>query len=482
MKNVPDILLVKLPPWDPRTAPLGVAYLATFLKSKNIDIKVLDLNIEMYNSLNDEGKKGWGNEDFHWWISNRFEKRYELLFEQFVGRILSFGTRAIGFSATLPSIPFLNILLGYLKKKAVGRIVIVGGPATFFEEIRTKEFEGNLIDYFIVGDGEAALYELLNNLGDDGGISLGLHLRCRVWKNKPFEKAVCIQAHSIMDMDSIPCPTFEEFDLALYTEGSRCPHFTLPIIFSKGCTRSCTFCSDVVLSRPYRCRDPKKVIKEIIMHVKRYDKLNTFRLNDLSLNANLKFLDEFCEIVILEGLKIKWYGQAQVRPDMDVDLLHKMKKAGCRQLDLGVESFSDHVLSLMRKRYAAKEAIDFLRAAKEAGIETNILLIVGYPGETEEDFKDSLDIVRGNSKYIDRIGSLNICGMPVGSELRRSPHKYNYFFPPDSDWVTIDHTNTYEVRRRRFIEVIRCCNELNLRVESCLDLEIFEEGNNKSKA
>lgn len=474
MGNKKEILLVELPPWDPRTTPLGIAYLATFLKLKGINVKVFDLNIEMYNSLNDERKKGWGNEDFHWWQSKKLEERYALMFEQFVDRILSFDIRIIGFSATLPSIPFLNHLLKCLKKKSPDKIIIVGGPATFFSEAR-RDFDASLIDYFVIGDGEIALYELLSNLKDDGKLSLRIPTRCRVWKDNLFDKAICIQTPKIMDLDSLPHPTFEEFDLSLYTEGSRSINFTLPIIFSKGCNRCCTFCSDVVLSRPYRCRKAENVVREISMHIKRYNNISSFRLNDLSFNANLRFLDEFCDRIIAEDIGVKWYGQAQVRPDMDDRLLYKMKRAGCRQFDLGVESFCDHVLLMMRKGYTSAEAIQFLKTTKEAGIETNILLIVGYPGETEEDFKVTLECIKQNAKYIDRVGSLNICGLPVGSELRNYPEKHNILFPSHSDWVTTDFTNTYEVRKRRFNEVIKYCNELNIPVECSLDLEIFEK-------
>jgi hypothetical protein len=470
MKNLSEILLIELPPWDPRTVPLGIAYLATFLKTKGINVKVFDLNIEMYNSESDERKRGWGNEDFHWWQSDRLEGRYLLMFEHFAERILSFDTRVIGFSATIPSVPFLNHLLKCLRKKSSDKIIIVGGPATFFFETR-EEFDKGLIDYLVIGDGEIALYELLSNLKDNGRLTAHALASCKVWKDNLLDRAVCVQTPKIMDLDSLPAPTFEEFNLTSYTEG----HFTLPTIFSKGCTRHCTFCSDVVLSRPYRCRKAENVVKEICMQLNRYSNINTFRLNDLSFNANLKFLDEFCNCIISEGLRIQWYGQAQIRADMDDRLLSKMKKAGCRQFSLGLESFSNHVLSLMRKGYTAQDAVRFLKASKEVGIDNHIAIIVGYPGETEEDFNTTLEYIGRNAAYIDRICSLNICGMPIGSELRRFPEKYNYFFPPHGDWVTNDHTNTFAVRKRRYSEAINYCNKLNIPVDACLDLELFGE-------
>jgi len=471
MNNLPEILLVELPPWDVRTPPLGIAYLSTFLRVKGVDAEVFDLNIEIYNSESDERKKGWGNEDFFWWRSNELEERYLKTFEHFADRILSFNTPVIGLSITIPSISFLNHLLKCLKKKAPDKVIIVGGPGTFFSETR-EAFDNGLIDYIVIGEGETALYELLVNLKKSRRPNLRMPSSCRVWRDQHISgKATCIQMPKIMDIDSIPAPTFEEFNLTSYTEG----HFTLPVIFSKGCNRRCSFCSDVVLSHPYRCRKAGKVIKEIRTHLRRYGNISTFRLNDLSFNADLRFIHEFCGHVMAEGLQFQWYGQAQVRPDMDEELFLKMKRAGCRQFSLGLESFSDNVLSMMRKGYTAKDAVKFLKASKEAGIENHIAIIVGYPGETEDDFNVTLKYIGENAAYIDRICSLNICGMPAGSELRRSPKKFNYFFPAYSDWVTSNYANTYEIRKKRYNEVITFCDKLGIAVDACLDLEIFEK-------
>jgi anaerobic magnesium-protoporphyrin IX monomethyl ester cyclase len=470
VKNLSGILLVELPPWDPRTVPLGIAYLATYLKSKGINAEVFDLNIEMLNAASRKTQTGWGNADFHWWSSDNLEERYASTFEGFADKILSFDMPVIGFSTTIPSVPFLNHLLKYIRKKSPDRVVVVGGPATFFPETRA-EFDKRLIDYIVIGDGEIALYKLLSSLDDKGRLPSRVYFSRNFWKERIFDRAVCVQMPKIRDIDNIPVPTFEEFDLSSYTEGC----FTLPIIFSKGCNRCCTFCSDVVLSNPYRCREASHVVREIKIHLKRYSNIDTFRLNDLSFNANWKFIDEFCNRVIAQDLRIKWYGQAQVRNDMNAGMLLKMRKAGCTQFSLGLESFSDRVLSMMRKGYTAQDAVRFLKASKDAGIDNHIAIIVGYPGETEEDFDITLKYINENKEYIDRICSLNICGMPVGSELRKFQKRFNYFFPPNSDWVSLDYTNTYEIRKRRYNNIIRFCNEQNIPVDACLDLEIFEK-------
>jgi anaerobic magnesium-protoporphyrin IX monomethyl ester cyclase len=472
MKKSDGILLVELPPWDHRVVPLGIAYLATYLKSKGINTQVFDLNIEMYHSIDSETQKGWGNADFHWWSSDNLQERYLQMFGHFIDRILSFDMPVIGFSATIPSVTFLNYTLKYLRERSPEKVIIVGGPATFFREER-KMFNKELIDYIVIGEGEKPLYSILSNLKDGKVPALRGRLPYKAWKDDIFDRALCVQMPNTKDIDSIPPPTFEEFNLSDYTEGG----FSLPIIFSKGCNRCCTFCSDTLLSRPYRCRKAGNVVKEIIMHLKRYSHITNFRLNDLSCNANLKFIDEFCDRMIAENLHVNWYGQTQVRSDMDAEMFSKMKKAGCRQFSLGLENFSDKVLSMMRKGYTSKDAVRFLRESKDAGIENHIAIIVGYPGETEKDFEITLKHIKENAGYIDRICSLNICGMPIGSELRKNPKKFKYFFSTTGDWMTSDYTNTYKVRKRRYNDVIKLCDELNIAVDACLDLELFEKQN-----
>ena len=467
------ILLVELPPWDPRTPPLGIAYLASYLQSRGIEVDVFDLNIEMYNSTFSGNRKGWGNEDYHWWYNNNSGQKYSELLDAYAERILSFNRRIIGLSATLPSLAFMNLLLPRIRNRSKDALIIVGGPATFFKKSRLDYLDRKSTDYLITGDGEETLCRLLKKIQGGKSLSFLSRLAWRVWKDDLFDRTVCIRGRTIMDLDSLPLPTFEEFDLSRYTEGTLSTDFTLPLIFSKGCTRRCTFCSDRVLSNPYRCRKPEGVFNEMKTQVKKYHN-RCFRLNDLSFNANPIFLDKLCDLIIGEGLIAKWYGQAQVRPDTDKKLFAKLKKAGCAQFSLGLESFSNHVLSLMGKGYTAEAASAFLKASKEAGIDNHIAIIVGYPGETEDDFNETLKYLKANISYIDRVCSLNICGMPAGSTLSEDPQKYDYFFGRE-DWVTTDNTNTYRVRKRRYNQVIEFCQANNIAIDASLDLDDFEE-------
>ncbi|MBU4305248.1 MAG: radical SAM protein, partial [Candidatus Omnitrophica bacterium] len=336
--------------------------------------------------------------------------------------------------------------------------------------VRVLDFDAKLIDYFIIGDGELALYKLLRSLDEPDEFEAEKDKSCKVWKDDPSGKPVCLQEKT-MDLDALTHPTFEEFDLSTYAEHGN----VLPIIFSKGCSRHCVFCADTVICAPLRLRSPKKVVEEIKFHLKRLPNIKRFRLNDLGFNADLNFLDEFCERIIKEGIKISWKGQAQIRPDMGQELLVKMKKAGCQAMELGVENFSDNVLALMKKQYTGTQAVFFLKAVKEAGIGTELLFIIGFPGETREDFYLNLEFIKDNASYIDRFNSLNICGFPIGCELFANPEKFGYFFRENEDWQTYDGKNTWQERKWRLKELTLCCRQLGIPFDLSVDVNMHEE-------
>lgn len=146
-------------------------------------------------------------------------------------------------------------------------------------------------------------------------------------------------------------------------------------------------------------------------------------------------------------------------------LIRKMKKAGCGGLTLGMESFSDHVLKLMAKGSTVKESKDMLVRVKEAGMRVEINLIVGFPGETEEDVAETIDFVKQNVGLIDRINSLNICTLEPGMRLFDHLEEYNIDRSAVRDlyaWFTKDMSNTIQVRTQRHQKMASVFSELNL--------------------
>ena len=454
------ILLVQSPPWGSYAPPLGIAYLVTFLKSQGFNSGIYDLNMDIFLNSLKEVREKWDTQDFEFWASGKVVDSLYGQMDHLVDKILSFDAGIIGFSATFASVPFLNKLLSMLRKKAAGNglTIVIGGGGASYKEGRSL-FKKDLIDYFVIGEGECPLFCLLKDA--QSGNIFPVDSNCVAWKDYSLDHAVCLKAvrPELIDIDEIPFPTFEEFDLEAYTQGDL-----MPLISSRGCIRRCTFCCDSPLKKPYRVRNPENVAREIKYHVQRYNR-KRFEFCDLLINGDLEFLDKLCTRLIDMDLGVVWGGQATVRKDMDNTLIKKMKKAGCGGLTFGIESFSDRVLKLASKGVTVQDAKDTLLKVKEAGMQVEINLIVGFPGETEEDVAQTIDFIRQNSILIDKVNSLNICTIGPGMYIYDHLEEYNIDKSMIQDWYawfTKDMSNTIQVRTARHKEMLAAFSALNL--------------------
>ncbi len=458
MKN--KILLVQSPPWGAGSPPLGIAYLVTFLKSHGFDAEIYDLNMDLFLNALPDIKEKWETQDIEFWTSGKAVCNFQEQMDGLADRTLSFGAGVIGFSASFAAVPFLNEFLTVLRKRAGDRrlAIIVGGGAASYWEGRSL-FKKELIDYFVAGEGELPLLCLMKDL--QGGRIIPSDPHCDAWKDYPEDQVLCLQAKrlDLIKVDDLPFPTFEEFDMESYTQKDL-----IPLISSRGCIRRCAFCCDSPLKRPYRVRDPEKVAREIKYHVQKYHR-KRFEFCDLLINGDLKFLEKFCDRLITMDLNVAWGGQATIRKDMGSALIAKMKKAGCGGLTFGIESFSDHVLKLTAKGVTVKDSKEMLARIKKAGIRAEINLIVGLPGETEEDVSETIDFIRQHSDLIDQINSLNICMIEPGMYIYDHLEEYNISRSMKNNtyaWSTKDMSNTIEVRTERYRRMAAAFSELHL--------------------
>ncbi|MBI5207464.1 MAG: radical SAM protein [Candidatus Firestonebacteria bacterium] len=92
---------------------------------------------------------------------------------------------------------------------------------------------------------------------------------------------------------------------------------------------------------------------------------------------------------------------------MDRNIFDKIKKSGCYNLFIGLESGCNNTLKHMNKGFTKEEAQIFFQKLNDTGLFFGISLITGYPGETDEDFKESLDFVINNKNLIPKIEQIN---------------------------------------------------------------------------
>jgi radical SAM superfamily enzyme YgiQ (UPF0313 family) len=451
------VCLVTTPPWGVSNPPVGIAYLASFVKNYGYEPIVFDYNIKFFHKADKGFENLWHVENKNFWSDPAWFQVLRQLFkkeiDEAVEEILNTEAPIIGFSVVDPKERFTIEFIRKIKEKDKKRKIILGGPACLTNHSR-KIFLDNileLIDYLVVGEGEETLVEILKNNGGSeikGAIS-------RIGNKRGYQPRELIK-----NLDKIPFPTYEDFDIKLY------PSNSLILEWSRGCRGKCAFCINWVLINGYRTRSAEHIFQELRYHVSK-NKIRKFTICDPLLNGNPKILSRLCDLILEEGLDIEWTGEAAPRNDMDIEFLKKMYKAGCHKLQIGVESGSDKVLAKMRKIYNSKQAEKFLKNASCAGMETEVFIMIGFPGEGEEEFQETVDFIKRNKDYINTVKSINTMHLIAGTDVYENKEKYNIKSLPKENWHYLWQTydgNNYEVRRRRGEFLLNLAKELGFKV------------------
>ena len=179
------------------------------------------------------------------------------------------------------------------------------------------------------------------------------------------------------------------------------PHYEY-IKIGEGCNRMCAYCAIPLITGRYKSRPIEEIVEEISTFVA--NGVHEFQLiaqdltgygKDLYGRFNIAELVE--KIAQIPG--VEWIRLHYAYPnDFPLDLLPVMAKYPnvCKYLDIALQHASDHVLDRMLRHVTCKETEELLaRIRKEVpGIHLRTTLMVGFPGETEEDFEFLVDFVK----------------------------------------------------------------------------------------
>ncbi|MBI4650890.1 B12-binding domain-containing radical SAM protein [Candidatus Desantisbacteria bacterium] len=413
------ILLTILPVFWPKMPTLGISYLQVYLKDKSINADILDLNNTFFNLSGEDIKKSWFiscntflEENILSLIKNEHsDKFYESINKMLQYDIVGFSCFKSNFKTTIEVIKMLKFRKNSIK-------IILGGPEIARQYFKSGKRISNEIkeiaDFIVVGEGEKSVYDYVEERIEKGTVRVFSQLE---------------------NLDNIPYPEFTETNLNNYQKTSA-----IPLLFTRGCIRKCGFCSEKLLFKGFRSRSVVSVINEIKYHRENKD-IKYFIFFDSMLNADVNKLEELCDEIINNFGSINWEAQIAVRNDMDINLFKKMKKSGCYNLFIGLESGSENTLKRMNKGFTAFDAENFFKKLIDADLFFGISIIVGYPGETEEDFWDSLNFVIQRKNIIPKIEQIN---------------PFTYYDGTDTD-VSFDYKTNPESMKRMgiFVEQIK---------------------------
>lgn len=441
-------ILLVIPPVVYRRQPnIGVAYLSAYIKDKGYDVQVWDLNLEV-SGINDGDDGFWAKKK----NAIEFIKRRRSLFETWVQRILRYDPDIVGFNLWSTSREQALYLSRMIKKAAEKKLVVFGGPETVLGDNLFRNEQS--VDILVRGEGEEAFLEIIEKYKESGRVE-----SCRgCFVRSDGVLIDCGVRPEIKDLDRLPFPDFSAFLSEGYLFKGH-----VPISFGRGCKWKCTFCTVENCWRRYRARSASSIFGEIKQRLDEMD-VKQFVNCDPALNQNLDMLSELCELIQSESLKIRWDGMAQVRPEMDVKYFKKMKEAGCVLLNYGVESGSRKVLGKMGKGYTPDQTRKVIKDTHAAGIDVVVNFIVGFPGETEEDFKKTLGFVESIKDYVLNVAYGHPCLVVPYNRLFRHPEEFSLKLNINDayHWETVDGKNNSDVRENRVKEFNRFLNKLDI--------------------
>ncbi len=477
------VALVQMPVWWPLDPPLGLAQAAGCLRSAGHDVRVFDVNIHLWKDRPPQYANMWLWEQFHYWndpevVDQFFEDNREAL-EAFVSSILRSDAAVVGFSVNLGSqLPSLR-MARLIKSADPRRLVLFGGQYFFLGDQARNVLAHPQVDAVVRGSGDDLLPRLIADYQREGRLQKQPGLVFR-------------QAGEIIDggapalprnLDAVPFADFTLFPMELYLSPNR-----IPLAASRGCVWACRFCSTREFWGGYGFMSGDRVFAEIRHQRRLFPKRRHIEFYDITANGRPETLARLSDLLIDARLGHKslspiarWKINAVLRPEMTTGLLRRMHGAGCVEIIYGVESGSPRVLKLMNKNYSLPVAERVLRDTHEAGIQTVANFMVGFPGETEEDFSRTLGFLRRNRRSLDRAyPSATFTSLEEHSYLTRHADRFGIAPGPDGRthnlyWETRDGKNTYLVRLDRYRRFRRTAARLGIAVADGINGDLRTE-------
>ncbi len=195
------------------------------------------------------------------------------------------------------------------------------------------------------------------------------------------------QGH-LLDLDSLPFPDWDLFPLRQYDY--------LPIVSSRGCGRGCRYCTvPVTQGIVGRARVAEQVVEEMRLLNSCY-RVQRFRFLDPLWGADAFHAEALCDALIQSRLSRRVTWTCESRADLlDLHLLDRMAKAGCRELHLGLESVSPETLVTLGRIPLVEDMPEYLRRTGQMirgchtlGIACHVHVMAGLPGD-ESGFRDT---------------------------------------------------------------------------------------------
>ena len=470
-----DIILVSVPYTIIEVPPLGIAVLKGAIESEGFKAKTIDLGIELLKSCKNDSSIF---NDLQMYFANEGViqgQHTEVSAQEFIDDwsfvLANASARWIGISV----FSYYSYTATYLLCEKIKSInpklkIVIGGPAVgtkissnLYDKIKISSVEKlynfgeilkkrNLIDHYILGDGEQALIDLLNDNSTAG-----------IFHTEKYQS----KAH--------PYSNFDDFDLSSYKGQLDRGYTQLPIFSSKGCVRNCDFCDVNVIQNKFRFRNGKNIVEEMIFLADRYG-IRDFIFLDSLVNGSLTNLKAWVSRLAEYNRsnpdkKITWSASGWIcRPigQIKEDFYPVLAESGCQSVTIGAESGSNNVLFAMDKKTTVEALYYEIEQFRQNNIKFILLLIIGHWSETWLDFLDTASLMYRTSSY-NKTGHL--LSINIGSSFKvvnDTPADVNFDknkiikYNKNHWWTSLNPTLTAKERYLRLVLLEKLIHELNM--------------------
>ena len=351
-----DIALIN-PPWpvlDDRAMlqnslpPLGILSIAAYMEDIGYTVKIYDIHGEKLDDL--------------------------ALRE----RLLDDSPRVIGISVlTNMTIP-AHLIAKICKQELPNSTVIMGGVHA--EAMPERVLRNSAIDAVVRGDGEEPVREILDGVPFHLIKGLSYRHEHNIRHNSPRPVN--------MDLDRYDFPAYHlvDFDNYFPAVGTYRNLPAINMLMTRGCPGRCTFCNSARTT--LRSRDPNKVVNQIKMLRENYG-IRQIQFYDDTFTVLKKHCTTFCKSLIDAKLDVTW--TAYIRGDcFSDDLASLMKKAGCHQVLMGIETGSADIAKRIGKHIDKNRYKETVAIAHRHGLEVRGSFIIGNMGETVQTMEETL--------------------------------------------------------------------------------------------
>jgi ribosomal peptide maturation radical SAM protein 1 len=196
-----------------------------------------------------------------------------------------------------------------------------------------------------------------------------------------------VKSDAIQNLDALPYPDFDDY-FAELAASQTCRERAIHVIIetSRGCwwgaKHHCTFCGLNGDTMAFRSKSPHRAYDEIITLARKHGMQRVAFVDNI---LDMRYIDTLFPQLADNGMKLELF--YEVKSNLRYDQVVKLHRGGMRQIQPGIENFSNEVLKLMEKGVSGLQNIQLMRWCEEVGIECIWNVLGGFPGESPSEYQ-----------------------------------------------------------------------------------------------